>query len=376
VQGSCQFFKKAGKVEAPPRHGRHGNSGAVRAANAAGRCRSIQVQSKKLTLLCALLVQLVILIHAFSAAILASPIVDGEPVSKPVTSVCEDGAAVGDFYPKKRERSHALWFDVPTRGGIGMIHVAKRNCPEIMFLYLDHISKAEGREGWSCKPNDALLSPTKVRGFLFLPLVAARWPCSQLLHDEFPQPRHHHERSGKTLNNFPPSPSDALFSGLSPRALRPGRDSWRTPAASDWPPSPSNPLPANSVSCSGSSPRGYAPVVPIAASLGCRVEFVILALILCSPFFSCSFMFGSADKSSARAASPSTFQHHARHSDGGGGSEVIVYPKGTKIIVLRGKFAGYSGEIVNYSNVGWYTASLKGLRGEASKVRVSEFRIV
>ncbi len=129
-----------------------------------------------------MLVQLVIVIHAFSAAILASPIVDGEPASHGhVTAICDDGA-VGDLYPKKRERSHAVWFDVPTRGGIGMIHVAKRNCPEIMFLYLNHLSKAEGREGWSYKPNDALLSPTKVRGFLFLPLVAALWPCSQLLH--------------------------------------------------------------------------------------------------------------------------------------------------------------------------------------------------
>ncbi len=86
-------------------------------------------------------------------------------------------------------------------------------------------------------------------------------------------------------------------------------------------------------------------------------------------------MFGAAAKSSATAASPSTSQHHARHFDGGGGSELVIHPRGTKIVVHRGKFAGHSGEIAKYSNVGWYAASLKGLRGE-SKVRVSDFRVV
>lgn len=115
-----------------------------------------------------------VVIHFFSAAILASPIIDGEPALAPATDEC-DSAAVDEFFPKKRDRNHAVWFDVPTRGGIGMIHVAKRKCPQVMFRYLNHLSKEEGREGWSYraiehdKSNDALLSPTKVRAFLVLP---------------------------------------------------------------------------------------------------------------------------------------------------------------------------------------------------------------
>jgi len=72
---------------------------------------------------------------------------------------------------------------------------------------------------------------------------------------------------------------------------------------------------------------------------------------------------------------PSPLDNDARPSDGGGG-EVVVYTKGTRIRVVRGRFQGLTGEIVTYSNVGWYTASLKGQRGMPCKVRVSEFQLV
>ena len=103
-----------------------------------------------------------------SAAILAPPLSEGEPVLD--TTIPEDDDVAGDvFLPKKRERHHAIWFDVPNRGGIGMLHVAKRKCPHIMFRYLNHLSKADGREGWVF-PNgvdDKLRSPTKVSWFGF-----------------------------------------------------------------------------------------------------------------------------------------------------------------------------------------------------------------
>jgi hypothetical protein len=257
VQGPGQLFKTAGEVEAPPRHGGFENSGTVRAANAAWRCRPVQVQSVPLPV-----VVLVFVIRFFSAAILASPIIDGEPALAPATAEC-DSAAVDEFFPKKRERTHAVWFDVPTRGGIGMIHVAKRKCPEVMFRYLNHLSKEEGREGWSFhaiehdKSNDALLSPTKVRAFLVLPqslcFVAVAHACLLAVSNVLLQPRVHPVRSGKTT--LPPSPSSALFSGLSPRALRPSKDSFRSAAAFDWPPSPSDRPGSLQPGCGARRPR-------------------------------------------------------------------------------------------------------------------------
>ena len=210
----------------------------------------------------ALPVLLFFVIHFFSAAILASPIIDGEPALAPATVEC-DSAAVDEFFPKKRERNHAVWFDVPTRGGIGMIHVAKGKCPEVMFRYLNHLSKEEGREGWSLhaiehdKSNEALLSPTKVRAFLVLPqslrFVAVARARLLPVSNVFLQPRLHPARSGKSLTDFPPSPSGTL----SPRALRPSKDSFRSAAAFDWPPSP-NDRP-------GSSQPGCVPAVHAAA---------------------------------------------------------------------------------------------------------------
>jgi hypothetical protein len=161
-----------------------------------------------------------------------------------------------------------------------MIHVAKRKCPQVMFRYLNHLSKEEGREGWSYhaiehdKSNDALLSPTKVRAFLVLPPVAVLFRCCPRLlavSNALLQPRVHPARSGKTLG-FPPSPSGALFSGLSPRALRPSRDSFRPAAAFDWPPSPSD--------RPGSSQPGCVPAVHTAAQAAfCCICFLCFFVI-------------------------------------------------------------------------------------------------
>ncbi len=104
-----------------------------------------------------------------SAAILAPALSEVEPVLDATSPEYDDVA--GDIYlPKKRERHHAIWFDVPKRGGIGMLHVAKRKCPHIMFRYLNHLSKADGREGWvfpTGVDDKELRSPTKVSWFGF-----------------------------------------------------------------------------------------------------------------------------------------------------------------------------------------------------------------
>ena len=107
---------------------------------------------------------LLLLIILCSAAILAPPISEREPALDVAIAECESGVANDDFLPRKREKGHAIWFDVPNRGGIGMIHVAKRKCPEIMFRYLNHLSKEEGRRGWlfPSKGDDKLTSPAKV----------------------------------------------------------------------------------------------------------------------------------------------------------------------------------------------------------------------
>ena len=55
---------------------------------------------------------------------------------------------------------------------------------------------------------------------------------------------------------------------------------------------------------------------------------------------------------------------------------MVVFPRGTRIRVVRGRFAGFSGNILEYCNVGWYSVSLKGQKGMSSKVRVSEFEVV
>ena len=103
---------------------------------------------------------LLLLIILCSAAILAPPVSEErEPALDVAIAECESGVANDDFLPRKREKGHAIWFDVPNRGGIGMIHVAKRKCPEIMFRYLNHLSKEEGRKGWLFP---SLTSPTKV----------------------------------------------------------------------------------------------------------------------------------------------------------------------------------------------------------------------
>ena len=111
-----------------------------------------------------LLGNLLLLIILCSAAILAPPISEREPALDVAIAECESGVANDDFLPRKREKGHAIRFDVPTRGGIGMIHVAKRKCPEIMFRYLNHLSKEEGRRGWlfPSKGDDKLTSPAKV----------------------------------------------------------------------------------------------------------------------------------------------------------------------------------------------------------------------
>ncbi len=100
----------------------------------------------------------------FSAAILAPPVPDTLEPALGTTIQEHDQVSGEDFLPKKRERNHAIWFDVPNRGGIGMLHVAKRKCPEIMFKYLNHLSKEDGREGWvfPTVEDDKLQSPAQV----------------------------------------------------------------------------------------------------------------------------------------------------------------------------------------------------------------------
>lgn len=105
-----------------------------------------------------------LLIHICSAAILAPPDPGTREPTLGTTIDQHDQGSGDDFFPKKRERSHAIWFDVPNRGGIGMLHVAKRKCPEIMFRYLNHLSKEDGREGWLFPTieDDKLQSPAQV----------------------------------------------------------------------------------------------------------------------------------------------------------------------------------------------------------------------
>ena len=117
---------------------------------------------------------MLLLIILRSAAILAPPsISENEPVLDATIAECDNSAAE-DFLPRKREKGQSIWFDVPIRGGIGMIHVSKRKCPEIMFRYLDHLSKVEGRKGWSfvSKEDGPLMSPAKVTWFCFFPSLA------------------------------------------------------------------------------------------------------------------------------------------------------------------------------------------------------------
>ena len=90
-------------------------------------------------------VQVLIFAHLCSAVILAFPACGSEPMQSALNAEeCDDDTA-DVFLPKKRDRK--IWFDVPVRGGIGMIHMTKRKCPEIMFKYLDHQSREQGR-GW------------------------------------------------------------------------------------------------------------------------------------------------------------------------------------------------------------------------------------
>ena len=115
-------------------------------------------------LACGLLVLKPLLMCICSAAILAPPVFEThEPSFDSTVEECNN-VAEGDFLPKKREKTHAIWFDVPNRGGIGMLHVAKRKCPEIMFRYLNHLCKASGKEGWVFPTieDDKLQSPAKV----------------------------------------------------------------------------------------------------------------------------------------------------------------------------------------------------------------------
>ena len=56
------------------------------------------------------------------------------------------------------------------------------------------------------------------------------------------------------------------------------------------------------------------------------------------------------------------------------GSPAFLYPCGTKIEVFAGKLKGRTGEIVGYSAVGWYTASIAGIR-DPCKVRSNCFRV-
>ncbi len=169
-----------------------------------------------------------------SAAILAPPIPESEPALDITIDECDSGVA-DDFLPRKREKSHSIWFDVPNRGGIGMIHVAKRKCPEIMFRYLDYLSKEEGRGGWSfpAKLDDKLLSPAKVIQVLLF-LRRARTLLLFRIHTlssphacNLCQVRYHQSRSGKTI--FPPSPAACLPAGASPRFSKLGRELVHTP---------------------------------------------------------------------------------------------------------------------------------------------------
>lgn len=110
-----------------------------------------------------------------SAAILAPPVSDNEPALDIAIAECDYSAAESEFLPRKREKGQSIWFDVPNRGGIGMIHVAKRKCPEIMFKYWDHLSKEQGRKGW-CFPSqedNKMLSPAKVTPFFFFLIMEA-----------------------------------------------------------------------------------------------------------------------------------------------------------------------------------------------------------
>ena len=107
--------------------------------------------------------KILFIIGLFSAAILAPPVPSNGFELDTIASDCDHGDA-DDFVPKKRERNPAIWFDVPNRGGIGMIHVAKRKCPEIMFRYLNQLSQRDGREGWlfPTLEKDSCISPSKV----------------------------------------------------------------------------------------------------------------------------------------------------------------------------------------------------------------------
>ncbi len=181
-----------------------------------------------------------------SAAILAPPVFEThEPSFDSTVEECND-VAEGDFLPKKREKTHAVWFDVPNRGGIGMLHVAKRKCPEIMFRYLNHLCKASGKEGWVFPTieDDKLQSPSKVMEFAFSCCVHRLFYayCCNCTHlqpacNSILQTRHNHLRSGKTI--MPPSPSSSLNAGLSPRVLRQSKEFLRTSSFYDgFPPSP------------------------------------------------------------------------------------------------------------------------------------------
>ena len=86
-----------------------------------------------------------------SAAILALPVSGSEPTQDAINAEEHDDDAADVFPPKKRDRR--IWFDVPTRGGCGMIHLTKRKCPEIMFKYLNHLSSAAGR-GWKFEQDE------------------------------------------------------------------------------------------------------------------------------------------------------------------------------------------------------------------------------
>ena len=188
-------------------------------------------------------VQVLIFAHLCSAVILAFPACGSEPMQSALNAEeCDDDAA-DVFLPKKRDRR--IWFDVPNRGGIGMIHMTKRKCPEIMFKYLDHQSREQGR-GWKFhmgEDNEAA-SPIQVMRTILRDLsrphhvlvliaciVCPQCPYFVTVTFLFPQPRQHQLRSSKFA--FPPSPASLppSYAGMSPRAFGKGKgkDIFSTP---------------------------------------------------------------------------------------------------------------------------------------------------